>query len=82
VTGCRNQHLELLEGAGEEAGWLNQLRATCKCRLEAGAPDARQPCDVQDLLGWLLPRSRTGWKPVDALLVPTDLPLVPLDFVP
>jgi two-component system sensor histidine kinase KdpD len=76
---------ELVEGAWEEAGRLNQFMANLleMSRLEAGMLRTRiEPADVQDLLGSTLAscRSRLEGRPVQ-LDVPPDLPLVPMDFV-
>jgi two-component system sensor histidine kinase KdpD len=75
----------LAENALEEAERLNRLVGNLldMTRIEAGALKvAREPCDVQDVIGAAL-------QPLDDQLrsrpltvdVPSDMPLVPLDFV-
>ncbi len=75
----------LVENAREEAERLNRLVGNLldMTRIEAGALKvAREPCDVQDVIGAAL-------EPLDDQLrnrpltvnVPSDVPLVPLDFV-
>ena len=77
--------LELLEGAWEEAGRLNQFVGNLleMSRLEAGVLRTHlEPCDVQDLLGSVATSLAHRLEGRSALLlVPPDLPLVPLDFV-
>jgi two-component system sensor histidine kinase KdpD len=75
----------LVENAREEAERLNRLVGNLldMTRIEAGALKVMQePCDVQDVIGAAL-------EPLDERLrgrsltvdVPSDLPLVPMDFV-
>jgi len=75
----------LVDNAREEAERLNRLVGNLldMTRIEAGALKvARDPCDLQDVLGAVLERLderlRGRTLHVD---VPSDLPLVPMDFV-
>jgi two-component system, OmpR family, sensor histidine kinase KdpD len=76
---------DLVEGAWEEAGRLNQFVGNLleMSRLEAGVLRTRlEPCDVQDLFGSAA-RSLAGrleGRPVRMEISP-DLPLVAMDFV-
>ena len=76
---------ELVEGAWEEAGRLNQFVGNLleMSRLEAGMLRPRlEACDVQDLLGSAATAiaHRSENHPV-LISVSEDLPLIPLDFV-
>jgi two-component system sensor histidine kinase KdpD len=75
----------LAENALEEAERLNRLVGNLldMTRLEAGAMKVAQtPSDVQDVVGAALDQlgSRLSVRPV-VVDIPSDLPLVPLDFV-
>ncbi|MGA9347641.1 MAG: sensor histidine kinase KdpD [Anaerolineae bacterium] len=75
----------LVENAREEAERLNRLVGNLldMTRIEAGALKvAREPCDVQDVIGTAL-ESLDDWLRSRPLTVdvPSDLPLVPMDFV-
>jgi len=75
----------LVENACEEAERLNRLVGNLldMTRIEAGALRvAREPCDVQDLIGAALEPldSRLRGRPL-TVDVPSDMPLVPMDFV-
>lgn len=77
--------LELLDGAWEEAGRLNQFVSNLleMSRLEAGVLRPHlEPCDIQDLLGSAVASfgGRLENRPVP-VEIPAGLPLVPLDFV-
>lgn len=76
---------ELVDNAWQEAERLNRLVANLldMTRLQAGGVKAtRTPCDVQDLVGTVLAElgTRLQDRPV-TVSVPTDLPLIPIDFV-
>jgi two-component system sensor histidine kinase KdpD len=75
----------LVENAREEAERLNRLVGNLldMTRIEAGALKVvREPCDVQDLIGAALEPldSRLRGRPL-TVDVPSDMPLVPMDFV-
>jgi two-component system sensor histidine kinase KdpD len=75
----------LVENAREEAERLNRLVGNLldMTRIEAGALKvAREPCDVQDLVGAALEPlgDRLEGRPL-TVDVPPGLPLVPMDFV-
>ncbi len=76
---------DLVEGAWEEAGRLNQFVGNLleMSRLEAGVLRTRlEPCDVQDLFGSATASlaGRLEGRPV-RIEVPPDLPMVAMDFV-
>ncbi len=78
------QH-ELVENAWEEADRMNRLVGNLldMTRLQAGAVRAgRELCDVQDVAGVALAElsDRIKDRPI-SIDFPTDLPLVPIDFV-
>ncbi len=75
----------LVDNAREEAERLNRLVGNLldMTRIEAGALKvACEPCDVQDLVGAAIEhlRERLADRPV-VLDIPSNLPLVPMDFV-
>jgi two-component system sensor histidine kinase KdpD len=75
----------LVENAHGEAKRLNRLVGNLldMTRIEAGALKvAREPCDVQDVIGAALERldDRLRGRTLN-IDVPPDLPLVPMDFV-
>jgi two-component system sensor histidine kinase KdpD len=75
----------LVENAREEAERLNRLVGNLldMTRIEAGALKvAREPCDLQDVIGTAL-ESLDDWLHSRPLTVdvPSDLSLVPMDFV-
>ena len=76
---------DLVEGAWQEAGRLNQFVGNLleMSRLEAGVLRTHaEPCDVQDLFGSAVDSlaGRLEGRPV-RMNVPPDLPLVAMDFV-
>ena len=76
---------DLIDTARMEAERLNRLLGNLLdlSRLEAGALHIRKHlCDVQDVIGAALEQlgSAAGDRPVDVVL-PPDLPFVPMDFV-
>ena len=75
----------LIETAGEEADRLNRLVGNLldMTRLESGAMRIKkETCDVQDVIGAALEEltNRIGKRSIQ-VEVPSDLPLVQLDFV-
>jgi two-component system, OmpR family, sensor histidine kinase KdpD len=75
----------LVDNARDEAERLNRLVGNLldMTRIEAGALRlVCEPCDMQDLVGAAMEhlRERLANRPV-ALDIPSDLPLVPMDFV-
>jgi len=78
-------HRAMVQAAREEAERLNRLVENLldMSRIEAGALRvARQPCDVEDLIGSALERfgHRLEGRSI-SVVVPDRLPLIPLDFV-
>jgi two-component system, OmpR family, sensor histidine kinase KdpD len=75
----------LVDNAREEAERLNRLVGNLldMTRIEAGALKlVCEPCDVQDLVGAAMERLRERIADRPVLLdIPSDLPLVPMDFV-
>jgi two-component system sensor histidine kinase KdpD len=75
----------LVDNAREEAERLNRLVGNLldMTRIEAGALKiVREPCDVQDLAGSAIEYLRERLADRQVLLdIPSDLPLVPADFV-
>jgi two-component system, OmpR family, sensor histidine kinase KdpD len=77
---------ELLNTAWEETERLNRLVGNLldMTRLEAGTMQvARQPADLEDLLGVALKQvaSRIKDRPIHTMSLPATLPLVRIDFV-
>jgi two-component system, OmpR family, sensor histidine kinase KdpD len=75
----------LIETASEEADRLNRLVGNLldMTRLEAGAIHVkREDCDIQDVIGVTLEElgSRLAERSVK-VDIPSDLPLIPMDFV-
>ncbi|HSJ53405.1 MAG TPA: ATP-binding protein, partial [Anaerolineae bacterium] len=75
----------LVDNAREEAERLNRLVGNLldMTRIEAGALRlVREPCDVQDLAGAAMEHLRERLADRHVLVdVPSNLPLVPMDFV-
>jgi two-component system sensor histidine kinase KdpD len=76
---------DLIDSARQEAQRLNRLLGNLLdlSRLEAGVLQIRKdPCDVQDIIGAALEQlgSAVENRRVD-VIIPPDLPFVPMDFV-
>ncbi|MCP4363310.1 MAG: sensor histidine kinase KdpD [Chloroflexi bacterium] len=76
---------ELVENAYEEADRMNRLVANLldMTRLQAGGMKVvREPCDVQDVVGVALAELSNKLQDRSVTItVPSDLPLVPVDFI-